>query len=69
MEKKAEQTTEKTQARQVEALVQQRVVQELEKIQQSEAQLKEKFHVALEDNVNVVDNTTDIQAMIDRISR
>ncbi|KAG2195480.1 uncharacterized protein EV154DRAFT_526092 [Mucor mucedo] len=71
LEKKAEQTTEKTQARQVEAIVQQRVTEELEKLQQEQAQLKEKFHVELSDNVNATAPAvnTDIQAMVDRISR
>lgn len=68
MEKKAEQTTEKIQARQVEAVVEQRVAEELERLQQEQAQLKEKFEVAVSDNVPTAVNT-DIQAMVDRITR
>ncbi|GAA5808676.1 hypothetical protein MFLAVUS_002070 [Mucor flavus] len=71
LEKKAEQTTEKIEARQVESIVTKRVSEELEKLKQDESELKEKFYVELSENNNVNANTTntDIEAMIQRISR
>ncbi|KAI9329693.1 hypothetical protein BD770DRAFT_449626 [Pilaira anomala] len=71
LEKKVEQTTEKIEARQVEAMVSQRVAEELEKLKQDESKLKEKFYTELTENKNVNANTTntDIEAMIQRISR
>lgn len=74
-EKKADQTNEKIEARQVEAVVRERVAQELEKIKETESKLKEKFYVELteqnaqKDNLNAVATNTDIQTMIERISR
>ncbi|KAI8080278.1 uncharacterized protein B0P05DRAFT_540698 [Gilbertella persicaria] len=47
IEKKAEQTAEKMEARHVESVVRQRVAEELEKIQQTQAELKESIYVDL----------------------
>lgn len=75
LEKKADQTNEKIEARQVESVVRERVAQELEKIKETESKLKEKFYVELteqnaeKDNLNAVATNTDIQTMIERISR
>ncbi|CAO3637044.1 unnamed protein product [Mucor fragilis] len=75
LEKKAEQTTERVQARQVESLVRQRVAEELEKIKQNESALSEKFYIQLteenadKDNLNAVATNNDIESMIERISR
>ncbi|CAO3610033.1 unnamed protein product [Mucor hiemalis] len=75
LEKKADQTNEKIEARQVEFVVRERVAQELEKIKETESKLKEKFYVELteqnaeKDNLNAVATNTDIQTMIERISR
>ncbi|KAL9541250.1 hypothetical protein MBANPS3_009231 [Mucor bainieri] len=75
LEKKAEQTTERVQARQVESLVRQRVAEELEKIKQNESELSEKFYIQLteenaeKDNLNAVATNNDIESMVQRISR
>lgn len=75
LEKKAEQSTERVQARQVEDLVRQRVAEELEKIKQNESELSEKFYIQLteenadKDNLNAVATNNDIESMIERISR
>lgn len=75
LEKKAEQTTERVQARQVENLVRQRVAEELEKIKQNESELSEKYYIQLteenadKDNLNAVATNNDIEAMVQRISR
>lgn len=55
----------------MEAIVSQRVAEELEKLKQDESKLKEKFYTELTENKNVNANTTntDIEAMIQRISR
>ncbi|GAN04824.1 DUF1690 domain-containing protein [Mucor ambiguus] len=75
LEKKAEQTTERVQARQVESLVRQRVAEELEKIKQNQSELSEKFYIQLteenaeKDNLNAVTTNNDIESMVQRISR
>ncbi|KAG2192408.1 hypothetical protein INT46_007887 [Mucor plumbeus] len=75
LEKKAEQTTERVEARQVESVVRQRVAEELEKIKNNESKLKEKFYIQLteenaeKDNLNAVTTTKDIESMVERISR
>ena len=75
LEKKAEQTTERVQARQVESLVRQRVAEELEKIKQNESALSEKFYIQLteenadKDHLNAAATNSDIESMIERISR
>lgn len=75
LEKKAEQTTERVEARQVESIVRQRVAEELEKIKQTEANLKEKFYIELKEQNEEKDNLdsgvigNDIESMISRISR
>ncbi|KAK4521160.1 uncharacterized protein ATC70_013105 [Mucor velutinosus] len=75
LEKKAEQSTERVQARQVENLVRQRVAEELEKIKQNESELSEKFYIQLteenaeKDNLDAVAINNDIESMVQRISR
>lgn len=75
LEKKAEQTAERIEARQVESIVRQRVAEELENIKQNESELSEKYYVELteknseKDNLNAIATNNDIETMIERISR
>lgn len=75
LEKKAEQTTERVEARQVESIVRQRVTEELKKMKQNETELSEKYYVELaeknseKDNLDAISTSNDIETMIERISR
>ncbi|KAI8644135.1 hypothetical protein BD408DRAFT_340964 [Parasitella parasitica] len=75
LEKKAEQTTERVEARQVEILVRQRVAEELEKMKHTDSKLNERFYIQLskenaeKDQLNAVNTAKEIDAMVKRISR
>ncbi|CEP11938.1 hypothetical protein [Parasitella parasitica] len=75
LEKKAEQTAERVEARQVESLVRQRVAEELEKMKHMENKLNEKFYIQLseenaeKDQLDAVATTQDIEELVKRIAR
>ncbi|ORE08923.1 hypothetical protein BCV72DRAFT_303298 [Rhizopus microsporus var. microsporus] len=73
LEKKVEQTTERAEARQVEALVRERVAEELVKMKQAEKEISQKLQVesARNDNhqLSSLETSDDIENMIKNIQR
>ncbi|KAI8884521.1 hypothetical protein K501DRAFT_217363 [Backusella circina FSU 941] len=69
-EKKAEQTPEKLESRQIEALVNQRVAEELQKVKSTESEMGEKLYlVDQQTENNALESQQDIETMIGRIKR
>ncbi|RCH91036.1 hypothetical protein CU097_006674 [Rhizopus azygosporus] len=73
LEKKVEQTAERAEARQVEALVRERVAEELVKMKQAEKEISQKLQVesAKSDNhqLSSLETNDDIEGMIKNIQR
>ncbi|CEG73998.1 hypothetical protein RMATCC62417_09274 [Rhizopus microsporus] len=73
LEKKVEQTAERAEARQVEALVRERVAEELIKMNQAEKEISQKLQVesAKSDNhqLSSLETNDDIEGMIKKIQR